>query len=510
MIVARPRATEARRRKRLAVARWWYEGNAFSPIAADLPAFERCEWSFSNAALDGAQRTSTELACVARFAASRPDWDVRVIACASALPAGPIDDAVFDVYAGALTRGLNEGLANGGWDAVYLSLHGASITRSRATPDLDLLRIVRSIVGNAPIGASFDLHANLSSTIASLVDVASVYRTHPHVDMDETAGRVLDLLIRCVESGLRTRVAIRNDGMPLVSVNMRTDAGPMRELEEQARLATRDPLLEVGVFGGFPYADTPHTGAAALVVTDAAGDPAGDAARAAADAMAAHIRRLAPMFDVTLPSARDAVARALSSTEAGLIAITDPADNPLSGGACDTPGLARALIDARPAVCSLFASFADAGVVAQARNAGIGAMLELRLGARHGAHFGEPIALRAHVERLTEGVFRNVGAMQHGVERRFRGSALLRLLDQPLIAIIVTADVVPADDPAFYALHGIDLNALRLLCVKAKNHFRAAFADRCVAIIDCDAPGPASVTLATLPFIHAPFRNAGV
>jgi microcystin degradation protein MlrC len=54
-----------------------------------------------------------------------------------------------------------------------------------------------------------------------------------------------------------------------------------------------------------------------------------------------------------------------------------------------------------------------------------------------------------------------------------------------------------------YALHGVDPASLRLLCVKAKNHFRAAFAQRCAAIIDCDAPGPACVDLSRLPFRNA-------
>ena len=49
---------------------------------------------------------------------------------------------------------------------------------------------------------------------------------------------------------------------------------------------------------------------------------------------------------------------------------------------------------------------------------------------------------------------------------------------------------------------GIDLKSLRLLCVKAKNHFRAAFASRCAAIIDCDTPGPACLDLTQLPFRH--------
>src|SRR5690554_743243 len=83
-------------RKRLAVARFWYEGNAFCPIPCRAADFERREWLEGSAALDAAQGTATELGAVADFAGSHPEWDVVVLRCASALPAGPIDDVVFD------------------------------------------------------------------------------------------------------------------------------------------------------------------------------------------------------------------------------------------------------------------------------------------------------------------------------------------------------------------------------------------------------------------------------
>src|SRR3546814_20100510 len=87
--------------------------------------------------------------------------------------------------------------------------------------------------------------------------------------------------------------------------------------------------------------------------------------------------------------------------------------------------------------------------------------------------------------------------MQTGVERRCGNSVVLRIEGLPSLRVIVTERVVAADDPSFYTLHGIDPAELRLLCVKAKNHFRAAFAQRCAAIIDCDAPGPACLDLST-------------
>jgi len=92
----------APRRKRLAVARFWHEGNAFGPLPADSAAFERCEWRRGAAALAAARGTATELAAVVEFSDRQPQWDVVALRCASALPAGPIDEAVFERYAGEL------------------------------------------------------------------------------------------------------------------------------------------------------------------------------------------------------------------------------------------------------------------------------------------------------------------------------------------------------------------------------------------------------------------------
>lgn len=112
---------------------------------------------------------------------------------------GPIDDTVFE----SLRDELVADLAHGGWDAVYLSLHGAAITRRRVAPELELARAVRDAVGAVPIAASFDLHANLNPALARLLDFATGYRTYPHVDMRDTAARALRQLERIVAGEIR-------------------------------------------------------------------------------------------------------------------------------------------------------------------------------------------------------------------------------------------------------------------------------------------------------------------
>lgn len=475
--------------KHLAVARFWFEGNAFSPLATTLASFCEREWTEGGVALDAARGTESELAAVVEFAEAHPEWEVTVLRCCSANPGGPIDDDAF----AAIQDEIVGALAGRHWDAVYLSLHGAAIARSEPAPDLALVRAVAA-VASCPLGASFDLHANLDPAIAAPLAAASGYRTYPHVDMKATGARVLDQLRRAVAGETRPRVIVQPLHLLLPSFNMRTAAGPMADILAAARTLEREPLLDISVFGGFPYADTPATGASVLVVADGAAARA--QAKYAADAIAARMRERADDFTPRLLSAEEGLRRALAAPP-GLVAVTDPADNPLSGGAADTPCLLRALLRAKPRVRAVFAYFADDAVVATAHAAGVGTTITVTLGGKRSCVFGAGVTVDARVDRVGHARFVNRGPMERGLAVDLGRSAVL---DIEGIDVIVTSRVGAANDPAFFAAHGIDLAAVRLLCVKAKNHFRAAFEPLCTAIVDVDCPGPASADLCTLPF----------
>ena len=494
------------RKRRLAVIRFFYEGNAFCPIRCTHDDFERREWFFGDQALQAARGTATELGAVHAFSCERPDWEVVALRCASANPAGPIDEALYRQLESEVIDGLSSEAIVSPWDAVYLSLHGAAITDTRQTPDLDLVRTVRLQVGNhTPIGASFDMHANLSPELGPLLDMASGYKTYPHIDMFNTAQRVLQGLVEIVETGRRTRVSIFKPGLVLSSFNMRTDAGPMRELQDLAASVSVGAVVEASIFGGFPYADTEQTGASVLLVTNIGCDLNGERTAQVANSLLAAMARLAPQFSVKLPSAREGLDQAvrIATHSLGLVAVTDPGDNPYSGGACDTPALFQALIDSSTGLDCVFASFADATAVMAAYSIGEGGYGTFMLGGNVSKAFGSPVRIHARVEKLTQGEFRNVGPMETGLLTRCGRTVLLSVADRPNLRVILTESVAPANDPGFFEMHGIDLSTIRILCVKAKNHFRASFNERCLAIIDVDAPGPAALNLSLLPFKHA-------
>ena len=362
---------------------------------------------------------------------------------------------------------------------------------------LDLLRAVRTAIGATPLAVSFDLHANLGAPQIGLFDLACVYKTHPHVDQYDTAAKALGLLARRLAGEVRPVGALVKVPAILPSANMRTTDGPMAEMMRIAgELERGDWLLDISVLGGFAYGDSPHAGASVMVHAD------GD--RALADRTAAAVARefeaRVPRFYVSLPGPEEGIARAVKAPP-GEVAVIENADNPGSGGIGDTTGLFRALMAARPEGPTVFCFFFDPAVVARAQAAGVGGRIEAKLGGRIVPGFGAPVPFSGTVERLTDGRFRNIGPMENGAMTELGPSCVLADGD---LKVIVTSTCQSPNDPGLFVLHGIDVSKQRLVCVKAKNHFRAGFRPLIPTMIDVDTPGPASLDQRSLPFRRAP------
>jgi microcystin degradation protein MlrC len=487
---------------RIAIAMLSHEGNSFTPVPTDLAAFRAGAYAIGEAeARDAFAGSESEIGGALEFLEANPAWHGTFLRMAQAGPAGPLPRETFETILDAILPALRADR----FDAVYLALHGAMLIEDEPRGDLETVRRVRAAIGqNTPLGASFDLHANMDPELAQLLTFAAGYKTHPHIDQRPTALRVLKTLARCVEDGLRPRGAIAPMGAILPSINMRTAEGPMAELEAfAAGLEAADPdLLDVSTFGGFTYGDTQSAGATAMAWH--ATNP--DRAKTIAETHAAQMRTRRPRFFIRLPTPAQGIAAALDSGKFPA-AVTDPGDNAGSGGIGDTPGLLRALLDANPQVPTVFAYITDPGLVERAQQVGIGGELTGTLGARLTNLYGPPIPFTATVRALTDGKFRNTGPMMRGVMSNFGPTALLSLEATPggrNIRVIVTTLARSPHDPGLLALHGIALEDIALLCVKAKNHFRAAFLPLLTDIIDVDAPGPAALDIGAFQFQHAP------
>jgi microcystin degradation protein MlrC len=481
-------------KRKLAIARLWYEANSFSPLRTNLAAFEAREWVSGEAARAFYGGTATEIGGVLAMEPDHPGWEFHYLHCAAAPPGGLVEPAAFT----RIKERILEGIGKQRWDGVYLSLHGAMATVDDPTPELHLLQAIRERVGKAPIAASFDLHAHLSAEMAALLDATSGYHTYPHIDMDAAAKRALALLIAKVEGRASPRIAVAKVPSIMPSFNMRTADGPMAELQQLAGMWRRQRgMLDVTVYGGFAYGDSPFAGPSVVAVAE----KDQKLAQRCANQLAAEFLKRKQQFFIRLPRPADGLKRALKTEGTGPAIVLDPADNPLSGGIGDTPALFQALLEANPPAGSVFAFFWDPPLVEVCHQAGVGATIEAKLGGRVTLDFGLSVPVRARILKLTDGKFRNEGPYEHKLAADVGRTVLVEVGN---IQVIVTERCQTPNDPAYFRLHGIEPESVPLLCVKAKNHFRAAFADMARCLIDVDCPGPASAGLFHYKFRHAP------
>ncbi len=269
--------------RHLAVIRLAAPANSFASAVADRAAFERCEWTSGDAALAAGVNAGHELAAVVDLTEAKADWCPAVLRSAATDLVAPIDDDVFSEF----YDDVQLKLAARRWDAVYLALHGAAVTTRRVRPELGLIAAVRAAVGDAPVGASFDIHANMAPEVGRYLTFASGARTPAAGERRSAAARVLDALARTAEGRLRPVGAVAKafamlPGVDLPAEDAAREGGPMADVQSEARALESGAVLDVSAFSGFAYADTPDAGAAGMAYAD--GDAA--AARRAASAIA--------------------------------------------------------------------------------------------------------------------------------------------------------------------------------------------------------------------------------
>lgn len=479
---------------RIAIARFWYEANSFAPTVADLPAFRSREWLRGDEVPDAFRGTATEIGGALAWAAERPEVALAFSRCASASPGGPVEQDLID----RIVEEITTDPVFDGADGIYLSLHGASLGTERLAAEEEIATRLRARFPDLPVVASFDMHACPTEALVSALNGATVYRKYPHVDMAETARAALGLLSDCVIRGTRPQVLMRTIGTVLPSFRMRTDPGaPMTRIEEAAaaRVDTGQGVLAVCPFASFAYADTPAANAGVLVTYSGPG-----AAAAVATSVCDLMRSLRSEFRPDLPGAADVLA-ARPWADGARVAVLEPSDNPLSGGAGDTPALFHAALAADLPQGTVFAFFNDPDLVRRSVAAGIGARMDVAFGGRLDDRFGPPVTMSVEVEKLTDGRFRNAGPMEAGRPTDLGPTVLLRA--GPL-RVVVTASAQSPNDVNYFALHGIDITAVPVLLAKAKNHFMAALGPVFDRVLQVDTPGPAMADVSALPFRRVP------
>lgn len=328
---------------------------------------------------------------------------------ATAVPGGSIDPQAFDDFSDEIVAGLKAEIdARGPLDGVYLFLHGAMSIEGRAGAEEALVRRVRETVGPQPIlSASMDPHGNMSLELAGLLDLASVHRHAPHIDIPETHARAVRNLIAVIKEGKRpVRAHVR---IPVLLPGERTATvvEPGRTVFGALLPAIETyGVIDAGIWIGFAWADEARNSAAVFVSgwdEQSVAECAGILARGYWDA-----RQDFAIIGDHIGSWDEALDFALSRPRAPLF-VSDSGDNVSAGSSGDITFALQSTFLRGDVIQSglrfLFTGFVDPGAVAAAVAAGEGASIARAIGAWCDTRYAAPVEQEWTVDRILDGLF---------------------------------------------------------------------------------------------------------
>jgi microcystin degradation protein MlrC len=416
---------------------------------------------------------------------------------ARAIPYGTMTAGCLDALLGMLLESL---AAAGPLEGLLVAPHGATVSERVADVDGHWLGLVRGRVGGIPIIGTIDPHANLSPAMIAATDALIAYRTNPHVDQRDRGQEAARLMARTLAGEIRPTQAA---AFPPLAINIECQdpaafpclphyaaAARLRAAYEQAAATgpvARGAVLSTSIVLGFPYADVPEMGSAAIVVTN--DDPA--AARRHADALGDGLWEARETFRPALAAVETALGEALQA--AGPVCLLDMGDNVGGGSPADGMALARAIL--RRGIGPSFACVCDPAAAAAATAAGPGARLRLAVGG-HAAEWAgdaesQPIEDEWRVRAVSDGRFTEPRPRHGGATAFDQGSTAV--LDHDRMVPFSLGQIRHA---------GLDPAAFRLLVAKGVHAPVAAYAEACRTFLRVDTPGVTSADLARLAYRH--------
>ncbi|HMF78757.1 MAG TPA: M81 family metallopeptidase [Bryobacteraceae bacterium] len=316
---------------------------------------------------------------------------------ARAVPGGPVERATYEEFKTEFLERLRQA---GPVDGVYLAMHGAMFVEGLQDAEGDWIEAVRHIVGDAcPISASYDLHGNLSRRIINNLDMLSAYRTAPHIDVEETGVRACNMLVHCIDSGIRPSLVWVPVPVLMPGERSSTEDQPAKRLYAQLEQIDRlDGVLDASLLVGYVWADEPRSTASAVMTGTNK------------EVLAQEARKLAQQYwdareefnfgSVRTGSIADCLDWAAESVTQPVI-LADSGDNPTGGGVGDRAEVLAHLLR-RSFQNVLVAGIADLPATDACYAAGVGVTLRLNIGAALDPRGSEPVTVHAKVIFLVE------------------------------------------------------------------------------------------------------------
>jgi microcystin degradation protein MlrC len=454
------------------------ETNTFAPFPTALSAFE--EYGIRR---DVSQRGNSPLGGPLKVFRSCVEADQSAVIETITCFAQPGGRTVRSAYEQLRDTILDDLRSAGPVEVVLLMLHGAMVAEGYDDCEGDIIRSVREIAPEAVIGIELDPHCHLTREMVSEADFIVIGKEYPHIDFDERAADLYALCRRKALGEIDPSVVLLDT--KLVGFYPTFDP-PMRDIVDDLIAAETGPILSVSLAHGFPWADVEELGTRVLVYFEGDEGAAVATAQNVAQRLYEHRTALLPDY----PDIKDSLDRLRQSN--GQVVLGDFADNPGGGAPGDSTFFLREMLD-RGVGDAVIGAFWDPIVAQVCADAGVGALLPIRLGGKCGPSSGDAIDLEVEVKGVVEdhtaGVFGQRQPMGRSVWLHSRG------ID---IAVCSVRTQVYERD-AFTGL-GIELAGRRLIVVKSSNHYQAGFRDDADHLWHVTSPGALRLDFAQMRY----------
>ena len=412
---------------------------------------------------------------------------------AGATPSGPLANKDYKNIVNTILKAATDSKPV---DGVLLALHGAMIAEDVPDAEGTLLKKIHEAIGpRVPIIITLDLHGLISKLIVDNCDAIFGYDTNPHIDMYERGVEAAETIIKTIKGDIAPVVAFKKLPMLPPTINQRTTEGPMVKLLEKARRYEKmKGVLNVCIFPAFAYTDVERVGSAVVAVTDANRE----LAQRISDELGAAMFACREEFLKPLTPIEEAVNRAITAPE-GPIILADVADNPGGGAPGDGTEILRELIK-RNAKNVGVACIKDPEAVAKAIEVGVSGQLDMRIGGKTDHNHGDPIRVKGTVRTITDGSFVHKSG-EVGVTENVGRTAVI---DIDGIEVILTEKSHAPNDPEIYRRNGIEPTDKKILLLKSRGHFRAAYEPFSKEVIEVDGPGLTTPNLKRFTYTKIP------
>ena len=349
----------------------------------------------------------------------------------------------------------------------------------------DILSHARAIAPEAVIGAELDPHCHLTASMVEAADLILIAREYPHIDFDVRAADLYRLALATARGEIRPTAALIDTRMlgfyPTFDPPMKDVVASLRAMSGQGGVITAE------LAHGFPWGDVADIGTRVLVYAD------GDGALAAREAerIAGELYDQRRALSLNLPTIGASLERARGLN--GRTVLGDFADNPGGGAPGDSTFFLRALVE-QGVDDAVIGAFWDPQMAQVCVDAGVGAVVPLRIGGKCGPDF------------------RRAGGSDGGSDGDRRTPQPGRLRPAPADGPLGRG-CGPAASTSFSARSGPRCSSpthsralacrwrtARLIIVKSSNHYRAGFDGIADQLWHVASPGAISLDFSTVPY----------